>query len=485
MISNHHIDPAQKSNDVAVCVEGASKSYALWSSPHAPLAWGMAQLAHPLIKPFQGLQKKIENRAKHWRRDFHALSNVSFEIKKGESWGFIGVNGSGKSTLLKMISGNITPTMGRIEVDGKVAIMDYSSGLHSAFSGRENVYLKGAILGLSRREIDRKFSSIADFADIGHFIDQPVKTYSSGMTARLGFAILAHVDTDILITDEALAVGDAAFVQKCMRHIRKFLEHGTFLFVSHATNDVMSLCDHALWLEHGAIRKIGPASDVCLSYIASSEQAVSKTYLAGQVSPIKARELGSEQLAQMRQHVCAPRAEIWLDRQAQYTVDEKLMQTDPLIDKAQGVGGGRIIAAQLLNQDEKALNVVTGAEEVILRLHVTAERPISEPIIGFQLLDRTGLTLFADNTSDTTRVENFELDAGEILAVDFRFRIPLLPPGDYAFRVGFADGTESNNALLDVRHEALIIHCVTSAARHGLVGVPMLGISMQKVPAAA
>jgi len=474
------------SDDVAVRVDGISKSYALWSSPLSPLACSMTQLVHPLTRPFPRMREKLEARAQHWCRDFHALSNISFEIKKGESWGFIGVNGSGKSTLLKMISGNITPTQGRIEVDGKVAILDYSSGLHSAFSGRENIYLKGAILGLSRREIDRKFSLITEFADIGYFIDQPVKTYSSGMAARLGFAILAHVDADILITDEALAVGDAAFVQKCMRHIRKFLEHGTFLFVSHATNDVMSLCDRAIWLEHGAMRRIGTASDVCLAYLASIEQMAAQSYLAGQAPPVKTQKLTGEQLARMRQHVCAPTAEACLDRrETRYTIDEKLMQADAMFDNAKGVGGGRIIAVQLLNEEEKALNAVMGAEEVILRLHVAAERVISQPIVGFQLLNHTGLTLFADNSSDVTRAESLELGVGETLAVDFRFRVPLLPPGDYAFRVGFADGTENHNALLDVRNEALIIHCVTSTIRHGLACLPMLGISMQKIPEVA
>ena len=471
-----------QSDEVAVRVAGVSKSYALWSSPHAPLACIMAQLVHPFTRPFPQIREKLQARTQRWRSDFHALSNINFEIKKGESWGFIGLNGSGKSTLLKMISGNLAPSQGRIEVDGKVGILDYSSGLQGAFSGRENIYLKGSILGLSRREIDRKFSSIAEFADIGHFIEQPVKTYSSGMAARLGFAILAHVDADIMITDEALAVGDTAFVQKCMRYIRKFLEHGTFLFVSHATNDVMSLCNKAIWLEHGKMRMIGTARDVCMAYTTGNEQVASKSYLTMQAPSLSTKRLNAEQLAQIRQHVCAPRAEKHLNRrEALYSIDEKLSQADTLLNNTEGVGGGRIVSVQLLSHEEKAIDTVMGGEEVTLRIHVTAERPTPFPIVGFQMKNRTGLPLFADNTCDVTRTESIKLNAGETLAVDFCFRIPLLPIGDYAVRVGFADGTEQNNALLDVRHEALIIHSAITTTRHGLVGMPMLGISMQKV----
>jgi len=475
-------------DELAVRVEGVSKSYALWSSPLAPLAYGVTQLMHPLTRPFPQIQKKLEARTQHLRRDFRALSDVSFEIEKGESWGFIGLNGSGKSTLLKMIAGNLTPTQGRIEVNGKVAILDYSSGLQGSFSGRENIYLKGIILGLSRREIDRKFSQIVEFADIGYFIDQPVRTYSSGMTARLGFAIIAHVDADIMITDEALAVGDAAFVHKCMRHIRKFLEHGTFLYVSHATNDVMGLCDKAIWLEHGGMRMIGSARDVCLAYIGENDKTVSQHYLATQAPQeqhapqVKAGKLSGEQLAQLRQYVCAPRAEARLERRkAGYNIDEKLLQADAMFDTHEGTGGGRIIAVQLLNDEGKALSAVMGGEEVILRIHVVAEHAISFPIVGFQMMNRIGLVLFADNTSDVTRAKNIELGIRETLEVDFCFRLPLLPLGDYAFRAGFADGTETHNAMLDVRNEAVIITCVTSATQHGLVGMPMLGISMQKI----
>jgi hypothetical protein len=234
------------------------------------------------------------------------------------------------------------------------------------------------------------------------------------------------------------------------------------------------------------MRMIGNAKDVCLSYTVNIENTVAASYLESQPVVEKPRELTGEQLARLRQYVCAPKAERPLDRrEALYTVDETLVASDALLDHAQGVGGGRIVSAQLLDTNERSLGAMIGGEEVTLRVHVAAERTLSQPIVGFQVLNRTGLTLFADNSSDVTRNESLELSAGEVMAVDFRFHLPLLPPGDYAFRVGFADGTEAHNAMLDVRHEALIMSCLTSGARHGLAGLPILGISMRKVPVAA
>ncbi|HCN5890272.1 TPA: ABC transporter ATP-binding protein, partial [Escherichia coli] len=158
-------------------------------------------------------------------------------------------NGSGKSTLLQMICGTLQPTCGTIKVNGKIAaLLELGSGFNPEFTGRENVYLNAAVYGLTRSEIELKFNDIVKFADIGDFIDQPVKNYSSGMYVRLAFAVIAHVDADILVVDEALAVGDAVFTQKCMRFIRKFQENGTLIFVSHDMASVQNLCEKALWL---------------------------------------------------------------------------------------------------------------------------------------------------------------------------------------------------------------------------------------------
>lgn len=498
---------------LAVRVSGVSKIYRLWGSPRDRLIHPLKRVLTLLLP--SGLRKVDESPQGY--REFHALHDVSFEIRKGESWGFIGVNGSGKSTLLKIISGNLRPSTGTVEVDGKVAILDYGSGFNGEFTGRENVYIKGALLGLNNKQLDERFNSIEEFADIGEFIDQPVKTYSSGMTARLGFAIMAHVDAEILITDEALAVGDAFFVQKCMRHIRNFLKRGTFLFVSHSTNDVMTLCDHAVWLEHGRIIRIGKASEVCRAYLSSVERRNSEGFLAEESAtlevvpesggePIRGEQaenlpakeslpfkevrtaakricVSADTLAALKNHYAPTVA---LDRLPPYkmtridvrepvTSAEDAMGTD-----GAAVGGGNIFSVTITDDQNRVLPSVLGGEIVCLTIRAIAEKQIPRPILGFQLKNSRGLPLVAENTSLATHEQDIGLQPGEIIAARFRFVMPILAAGEYVIRAGLADGVEDNNALIDVRHEALLLRCETSGARHGLVGVPMIAIDMAR-----
>jgi len=187
--------------------------------------------------------------------EFLALNDVSFEVSRGETVGIIGRNGAGKSTLLQIVCGTLKPTSGFIETHGRIAAMlELGAGFNPEFSGRENIFLNGYIVGLTRQQIEARYDAICGFADIGEFIEQPIKTYSAGMAVRLAFAVMAHVDAQILVIDEALAVGDARFVQKCMRFLREFKERGTLLFVSHDTIAVSSLCDRAIWLDAGRVK---------------------------------------------------------------------------------------------------------------------------------------------------------------------------------------------------------------------------------------
>ncbi|MFO1321959.1 MAG: ABC transporter ATP-binding protein [Burkholderiales bacterium] len=492
---------------IAVRADRVSKVYPLWNSPRD-------RLLHPLRRAVRSLLPGSiagDSGDLPGRREFRALDDVSFEIRKGESWGFVGVNGSGKSTLLRIISGNLRPTSGTVEVDGKVAILDYGSGFNVDFTGRENIYVKGALLGLSRRQLDERFDRIAAFADIGEFLDQPVKTYSTGMSARLGFAIMAHVDADTLITDEALGVGDAFFVQKCMRHIRGFLQRGTFLFVSHSINDVMSLCDHAVWLHQGRIVRIGTANEVCRAYMGSIERRNSEGFLtegvggladpaapegatpgasaqgrsAASPAPRAAKEIhvSAVDLAELKNHF-RPRPMA----PARAALLSRVEVVDPGPDSAAvegdtAVGGGKIFSVSLEDDEGREIGSVLGAEVVCLTVRAIAERHIARPILGFQLKNRLGLALVAENTYLVTRDQDFALQPGEVVSAQFRFVMPLLPIGDYVVRAGFADGVEDSNALVDVKHEALLLHCQTSGARHGLVGVPMLGIDVRRLPA--
>ncbi len=247
-------------DDVVIRIHNVGKMYRIYDRPQD-------RLKHMLLWRF----------GRHYGREFWALRNVSFEVRRGETVGIIGRNGSGKSTLLQIIAGTLAPTEGEVQVRGRVAaLLELGSGFNPEFTGRENVYLNGAILGLSREEIDARFDDIAAFAGIGEFIDQPVKFYSSGMVVRLAFAVQAHVSPDILIVDEALAVGDIAFQHKCTRHIKKLIDDGTtFLFVSHSTGSIKSLCLRGLWLDSGRVYYYGSAGVAVEKYLATMRMSES------------------------------------------------------------------------------------------------------------------------------------------------------------------------------------------------------------------
>ncbi|MCL6507199.1 MAG: ABC transporter ATP-binding protein, partial [Bryobacteraceae bacterium] len=237
----------------AVEFHGVSKSYPIYETPG------------------DRLKELLSLHRRPYHRDFWALRDLDFEVRRGETFCIIGENGSGKSTLLQLVAGILQPTSGQVRVHGRVsALLELGSGLNPEFTGRENVYLNAAILGFSKKEIDRRYRDIEEFAEIGDFIDQPVKTYSSGMVVRLAFAVAIHVDPEILLVDEALAVGDLYFRQRCMRKVHELRSRGvTILFVSHSTGDVKALGDRTLWLDGGRIRELGDTDRVVARYLAA------------------------------------------------------------------------------------------------------------------------------------------------------------------------------------------------------------------------
>ena len=245
------------SDNVAICIDGVSKYFEIYEKP-----------AHRLLQMiFRGHRQ--------YYRPFWALHDISFEVKRGECVGIIGRNGAGKSTLLQIITGTLTPSAGKVHIKGRVAaLLELGSGFNPEFTGRENVYLNASILGLTNKEIDARYDDIVAFADIGEFIDQPIKSYSSGMVVRLAFAVVAHVDADVLIVDEALSVGDAFFTQKCMRFLRRFMKDNTVLFVSHDVAAVNSLCNRAVLLEQGTIKALGNPKDITEQYLANMYESV-------------------------------------------------------------------------------------------------------------------------------------------------------------------------------------------------------------------
>lgn len=246
------------SDDIAIKVEGLSKCYQIYDQPRDRLK----QFVLPR------LQRLVGQTHKQYFREFWALKDVSFEVKKGETVGIIGRNGSGKSTLLQMICGTLNPTSGSIQTNGRIAaLLELGSGFNPEFTGRENVYMNGAVLGLSKDEIDAHFDDIAAFADIGDFIEQPVKTYSSGMMVRLAFAVAINVEPDILIVDEALSVGDELFQRKCFSRIEAIKHKGaTILFVSHAGGTIVELCDRAVLMDSGEKLAVGVPKQIVGRY---------------------------------------------------------------------------------------------------------------------------------------------------------------------------------------------------------------------------
>jgi ABC-type polysaccharide/polyol phosphate transport system ATPase subunit len=256
------INPAM--TDIAIKVDKLSKCYHIYDRPQDRLK--------EMVVP--RLQRLVGQQASQYGREFWALKDVSLEVKKGEIVGIIGRNGSGKSTLLQMICGTLNPTSGSITTHGRVAaLLELGSGFNPEFTGRENVYLNASVLGLNRSETQAQFSNIEAFADIGDFIDQPVKTYSSGMMLRLAFAVSVHVQPDILVVDEALSVGDIAFRNKCMEAIQKLVARGvTILFVTHDLGTLQLLCSRVIWLAKGVLQASGNPIRIAQDYYVSTVQ---------------------------------------------------------------------------------------------------------------------------------------------------------------------------------------------------------------------
>jgi len=439
------------SSEIAISAQGVGKKYNIFR------------------KPEDRLKQMLSFGQKKYYAEYWALQNVSFEVKRGETVGILGRNGAGKSTLLQMICGILTPTTGTVEVHGRVAaLLELGAGFNPEFTGRENVFLSATILGLEHWQVEERFEAIAEFAGIGDFMDQPVKLYSSGMYARLAFAVAAHVDADILVIDEILAVGDAAFTQKCMRFIDRFKEHGSILFVSHDTSSITNLCDRAIWIDKGEMRAQGSAKDIAFAYIAS-------LYGEGEGDGF---QIGGARKAAVSEgrRVEDPRREL-LDNSTKRNEIE-VFDFDP--DSPWfGNRGATILDARLLSTDGHELPAVVGGEEVILEVRAEAHIDLDRPIVGFYVKDKLGQNLFGDNTFLTYARAPVPALAGEIVTAHFRFQLPYLPTGDYSVNVAIANGTQSSHVQHHWMDDARFFRVMSSHVAKGIVGIPMLDIELQ------
>ena len=438
-----------------VHVHNISKCYQVYARPEDRLKQSIV----PRLQALVGRAPSI------YYKEFWALKGVSFEIKKGETVGIIGRNGSGKSTLLQIICGTLTPSSGQVEVNGRVAaLLELGSGFNPEFTGRENVYMSGAILGLTREQVRERYDDIIAFADIGDFIEQPVKTYSSGMYVRLAFAVIAHVDAEILVIDEALSVGDVFFGQKCMRFLRKFKETGTVIFVSHDATAVLSLCERAVLLESGQVRMVDDAKTVCEAYHASLYDHAVKPGSARQVAPTPAP------IADFRAEVI---------NASPLRNDIQVFQFSP--DRAGfGNGAASIVSATLTDAQGKPMSWIVGGEAARLVVEVAVHKPLDRPIVGFFLKDRLGQSLFGDNTYLVYQHAPVPVAAGDVLAANFEFMMPILPRGNYSFDIAIANGTYLEHEQADWVHDGLIVESHSSSVSTGLVGVAFRSIELTK-----
>jgi len=391
----------------AVEFQGVSKSYAIYDAPGDRL------------KELLSL-----NRLKR-HQDFWALHDVSFEVKRGETFCIVGENGSGKSTLLQMVAGILHPTSGTVGIYGRVsALLELGAGFNPEFSGRDNVYLNGSILGLTTRQIDQRYKDIAAFAEIGNFIDQPVKTYSSGMVVRLAFAVAINVDPEILLVDEALAVGDIYFRQRCMRKVHELRQRGiTILFVSHAVSDVKAIGDRVLWLDHGRMIDVGEPDRVVSKYLAAMTEKDSTYLLLKSATDPPPRRGGL---------MTAP----------------EIVETIPNIDHRFGDGRAAIMGIAVLDEQGRTLPILEPGSRILVRISVRATADVALPIVGFMLRNQLGMDFSGTNTAR----EGYELaplQTGDVTTVDFYLDLPELYPAAFSFSPAIADGTLMGYQMCD------------------------------------
>ena len=397
------------------------------------IAFRSVSKSYPIYgSPGDRLKELLTLNRRSFHRDFWALRDVSFEVERGSTFCIVGENGSGKSTALQLAAGIFPPTRGEVEINGRVSsLLELGAGFNPEFTGHENVFLNGAILGLSTAEIKRRYSDIEEFAEIGDFIEQPVKTYSSGMLVRLAFAVAINVDPEILLVDEALSVGDYYFRQRCMRKVHELRRREvTIVFVSHAMSDVKAIGTRAMWLENGKLVEIGKPDEVVSKYLARmSEKDATYVQLHG---------------AEAKAGKTAP------------SVAPEIVETIPNIDFRHGNKNAEIIGIAALDPHGRTLQLLEPHSRVIVRISVRARQPLKSPNVGFVLRNHLGIDFAGINTGG----ENVALppmSPGDVHTVDFHFDLPELYPGSFSFTPAVANGPLDGYEMCDWIDNALTL----------------------------
>lgn len=435
------------SRDIAISVQHLSKCYQIYDAPRDRLK----QFVAPR------LQRLLGRSPKQYFREFWALRDISFEVKKGETLGIVGRNGSGKSTLLQIICGTLAPTGGSIRTIGRIAaLLELGSGFNPEFTGRENVYMNGAVLGLSKAEVDDKFDDIATFADIGRFIEQPVKTYSSGMTVRLAFAVQAQVDPDILIVDEALSVGDAKFQAKCFARLKQLKENGTsILLVTHSTEQIVTHCSYAILLNNGVQVETGEPRRVVNHYL---DLLFGKEKHAIDAAPAQTSNASEQTSASIEASFHLSKETDVFATHASYNPHEYRW----------GDGSASILDFYLGANDEPYPSAITTGEIITLAVSVKFYRDVLRPILGITVKTKDGVTVSGINSEMAELTELQVLfKEGSVVQAKCDFRCSLAP-GDYFISIGVATREGEDIIPHDRRYDSIHFIVAPHARFHGL-----------------
>lgn len=398
-------------------------------------------------RPEDRVKEAFSLTKKKYGRRFLALDGVNLEVKKGETVGIIGTNGAGKSTLLKLITGVLQPTSGQVAVNGKVAaLLELGTGFHPEYTGLQNIYLNGRMMGYSRRQMEEKVPEIIAFADIGDFMDQPVKTYSSGMFARLAFSVAINVEPDLLIVDEALSVGDLFFQNKCFRKFEELKGKGvTILFVSHDIGSVRQMCSRALWLERGRQKKFGACDLVCDLYMDEKRKRMNEgvTVAAG-----SAEEMPSAYPEEKR--VYPP-----LQCKSSRLVSEKF----------------RFLSCFIRDSEGRVTTDMYVEHEYEVHMAIEFYEDMDRLIAGITFENEKGLPLY-DINNYISRGQTWRSRKGEVSELIFRYRLPKIMKGTYLVSAALAQGTQENHRMLTWLHGVLEITVHNDGYNSSYIEIP-------------
>ncbi|SIR32305.1 lipopolysaccharide transport system ATP-binding protein [Pseudomonas sp. B10] len=422
------------SSEIAIKIEGLSKCYEIYNTPRDRLK----QFILPKLQNALGMQ------AQQYYREFWALRDISFEIKRGETVGIIGRNGGGKSTLLQLICGTLNPTGGSIETNGRIAaLLELGSGFNPEFTGRENVYLSCALLGLTKEQTDARFDDVASFADIGAFIEQPVKTYSSGMFVRLAFAVNIVSQPDIMIVDEALAVGDMSFQAKCMTALRRIQDNGaTVLFVSHDIGSIRSLCSQAAYLEQGRLKGFGKASTLTEDYIRVTREEMNNEVL--------------KYLPQIK-NPKADQTEVLSGSATTHGFKESQEFDRRAAGFRYGKGGVRIAFAELIDASGEPVVAAEFNQKVTVRVYIEAQEH-TDCSVNYYIQDDKKIQILGAGFR-TAGFPLLECVAGGRYIISYTTLLPL-QEGNYSIQIQISKPVvlEQSAEFLDVIDDAIVFN---------------------------